>query len=95
MLKITKRTISNFAFIAMLLLTSCRNEKIYYLHDDADLILKEAKKDKKLLFLDFYTVWCGGCKGYDKFVFTDTLFMDYLKTNFYSARINAELQKIS
>ena len=28
-----------------------------------------------------------------KFVFTDSLLMDYLKTNFYSARINAELHE--
>jgi len=89
--KYSLKIITYSVLIAMLVFSSCMNIKSYYLQDDADLILTKAKEDKKLLFLDFYTVWCGGCKGYDKFVFTDSLFMNYLKTNFYSARINAEM----
>jgi thiol-disulfide isomerase/thioredoxin len=86
------RTTAIFLIILLAGLTTCKNERTYYLLDDYDQVLKAARRDKKTIFLDFYTVWCGGCKSYEKFVFTDSLFSKYLRSNFYSARINAELQ---
>jgi thiol-disulfide isomerase/thioredoxin len=86
------RTIICIVLSSILVLSSCKKEETYFLQEDYDLVLKAAKRDKKLVFLDFYTVWCGGCKSYEKFVFTDSIFAHYLKSNFYSARINAELQ---
>jgi thiol-disulfide isomerase/thioredoxin len=87
------KTIIYSVIIALIVFTSCKKERTYFLQNDYNLVLKAAKHNKKLVFLDFYTVWCGGCKSYEKFVFTDSIFLDYLKTNFYSARINAELQE--
>lgn len=85
------KTITNFVWITILIFSSCKNERTYFLHDDSVLVLKAAKHDKKLVFLDFYTVWCGGCKEYEKHIFIDSTFKKYLSKNFYSSRINAEL----
>jgi thiol-disulfide isomerase/thioredoxin len=85
------RTATIFLMILITVLSSCKKEGSYFLQDDYNLVLKAAKRDEKVVFLDFYTVWCGGCKSYEKFVFTDSVFSEYLKSNFYSARINAEL----
>lgn len=85
------KTITNIFLIIVLVFTSCKNERTYYLLDDSKLVLKAAKQDSKLVFFDFYTVWCGGCKEYEKHTFIDSTFKLYLSKNFYSARINAEL----
>jgi thioredoxin-related protein len=85
------RILKSFFLVALLIFSACKNEKSYYLVDDANIILKKARQDKKLIFLDFYTVWCGGCKAYEKYTFVDSTFKEYLTENFYSARINAEL----
>jgi thioredoxin-related protein len=85
------RVLTSFFLVILLIFSSCKNEKTYYLVDDANLVLKKARHDKKLVFLDFYTAWCGGCKEYEKHTFVDTSFKKYLTENFYSSRINAEL----
>jgi thioredoxin-related protein len=85
------KILSIFFLVILLIFSSCKNEKTYYLVDDANLVLKKARNDKKLVFLDFYTVWCGGCREYEKHTFIDSSFKKYLTENFYSCRINAEL----
>jgi thioredoxin-related protein len=82
---------TSFFLVILLIFSSCKNGNPYYLVDDANLVLKKARHDKKLVFLDFYTVWCGGCKEYEKRTFVDSSFKKYLTENFYSSRINAEL----
>jgi thioredoxin-related protein len=85
------KTFISLFLTVLLIFSSCKDEKAYYLVDDANLVLKKARIDKKLIFLDFYTIWCGGCKAYEKYTFVDSTFRKYLTENFYSARINAEL----
>lgn len=38
-------------------------------HQDYHRALEEAASQDKLLFVDFYTTWCGPCKQLDKYVF--------------------------
>ena len=68
------KTITNIYLIIVLVFSSCKNERTYYLLDDSKLVLKAAKHDSKLVFFDFYTVWCGGCKEYEKHTFIDSTF---------------------
>ena len=58
--------------------------------DDIDAALKRAQKEKKVLFIDFYTSWCMPCKMMEQGVFRDALVADYMNENCISIRVNAE-----
>lgn len=45
---------------------------------------------KKMLFVDVYTDWCGWCKKMDKETFTDPKVIEYINANFYAVKLNAE-----
>jgi len=45
---------------------------------------------KKMLFVDVYTDWCGWCKKMDKETFTDPKVIEYINKNFYAVKLNAE-----
>lgn len=48
------------------------------------------KKEKKLIFIDVYTTWCGPCKMMDKYSFADEQIAKILNNNFYPVKLNAE-----
>ncbi|WP_312901800.1 thioredoxin family protein [Chryseobacterium taichungense] len=54
-----------------------------------DLIVK-AKKEKKILFIDAYTSWCGPCKMMERNTFTKKAVGDYYNSNFVNARFDME-----
>jgi thiol:disulfide interchange protein len=58
--------------------------------DDVDGALKRAQKEKKVLFIDFYTSWCTPCKMMEQGVFRDVLVADYMNQNCICIRVNAE-----
>lgn len=47
-------------------------------------------KSPKMLIVDVYTDWCGWCKKMDKETFTDPKVVEYINTNFYAVKLNAE-----
>jgi thioredoxin-related protein len=49
-----------------------------------------SKKEKKFIFIDVYTTWCGPCKMMDKHTFADPFVADILNKNFYPVKLNAE-----
>lgn len=55
----------------------------------ADL-LKQAKKENKLIFLDAYTTWCGPCKLLQKNVFTREDVATTFNGNFINVKIDME-----
>jgi thioredoxin-related protein len=53
-------------------------------------VLEKSKTEKKKIFIDVYTDWCGWCKEMDKNTFTNEYIVKYLNENFYCVKFNAE-----
>lgn len=52
--------------------------------------LNKAKADKKLVFVEFYTDWCGSCKKMFSSTLTDKTVGTYMNENFINLKINLE-----
>lgn len=52
--------------------------------------LAAAKAEKKLVFIDFYTSWCGPCKMMMKNIFPLKEVGNYLNSKFVCIKIDAE-----
>ncbi len=53
-------------------------------------VLKKAKKEKKLIFVDCYTSWCGPCKMLANKVFTQDAVADFFNATFVNAKYDME-----
>ena len=58
------------------------------------MTMKEAvaaqKKNKKPIFIDAYTVWCGPCKMLDKNTFSDPKVAETINKKYNPVKFNAE-----
>lgn len=72
-----------FIFSGMVAQTNFRN--LTY-----EQALEVAKTEKKLVLLDFYTVWCGPCKMMTKEVFPQKAVGEYLNERFVCIQLDAE-----
>ena len=52
--------------------------------------VQKAFAEKKPVFVDVYTDWCGWCKRMMREAFADSIVENYINTNFYAAKFNAE-----
>jgi thiol:disulfide interchange protein len=52
--------------------------------------VEEAKKQKKLIFVDAYAVWCGPCKWMDANAFTDADAGKFYNKNFINYKFDME-----
>ena len=50
------------------------------------------KKEKKKIFIDVYTDWCGWCKVMDKNTFTNPVIAKYMNQKYYAVKLNAEMK---
>ncbi|GAB4021438.1 thioredoxin family protein [Spirosoma koreense] len=53
-------------------------------------ILKKAKAEKKVIFLDAYASWCGPCKMLQKNVFTKKTVGDFYNSRFINVKMDME-----
>src|SRR6187431_2557636 len=52
--------------------------------------LEKSKTEKRPVFIDVYTDWCGWCKVMDKNTFNDPKIAKLLNENFYAVKFNGE-----
>lgn len=52
--------------------------------------LKKAETEKKLVFIDAYTSWCGPCKYMAKTTFMDPSVGDFFNKNYINAKFDME-----
>lgn len=55
--------------------------------------LEKNKTDKRKIFVDVYTDWCGWCKRMDSTTFINPAVAQYLNDHYYPVKFNAEQQK--
>ncbi|MDO8367746.1 MAG: DUF255 domain-containing protein [Saprospiraceae bacterium] len=55
--------------------------------------LEKSKTEKRKIFVDMYTDWCGWCKHMDSTTFVDATIANYLNEHFYPVKFNAEQEK--
>lgn len=75
------------AFVAM---TNVAQAEVHF----KDIAFKEAltlaKKQHKIVMVDFYTTWCGWCKKLDRDVYATDDVGAYADSNIISLKLNAE-----
>ena len=67
-----------------------QNRSIEFREGKWEMILKEARKEKKMIFVDGYTSWCGPCKMLSKMVFTNDTVADYFNRHFVNVKMDME-----
>ncbi len=76
------------AFITLISLAVNAQEKIEWMKfEDA---VAANQKDPKMLIVDVYTDWCGWCKKMDALTFQDPKVIEYINSQFYAVKLNAE-----
>ena len=63
------------------------NEIIWLTWEEA---VEANKKEKKKIFVDVYTDWCGWCKVMDRKTFADPGVVQYMNEHFYPVKLDAE-----
>ncbi len=68
----------------------CAAAQTDFRHLTYEEALAAARQEKKMLFVDFYTSWCGPCKMMLKEVFPQPQVGDYLNSRFVCIKLDAE-----
>ena len=55
-------------------------------------VMELSKKEKRKIFVDVFTDWCGWCKVMDKSTFTHPVIAKYMNDHFYCVKLNAEMK---
>ncbi|MBC7777453.1 MAG: DUF255 domain-containing protein [Phycisphaerae bacterium] len=55
--------------------------------------LEKSKTEKRKIFVDMYTDWCGWCKHMDSTTFVNPAVAKYLNEHYYPVKFNAEQEK--
>jgi len=76
-----------FIFISISILSYSQTKIKWYSMKEA---IELSKKQKKKIFIDMYTSWCGWCKHMDANTFSDTTIAKYMNKYFICVKFDAE-----
>lgn len=85
-----KKGILSVILLLLLGISTANAQGIQFFKGSFEEVFKKAQAEKKKVFIDFYTVWCGPCKLMSKEVFPDAEVGAYFNEKFISYQINAE-----
>lgn len=57
---------------------------------DFETAIDRNQTEKKFIFIDMYTDWCGWCKKMDASTFKNSSVINYIDQNFYAVKFNPE-----
>lgn len=55
--------------------------------------IQASKKEKRKVFIDVYTDWCGWCKKMDAATFSNAKAAEYVNKKYYAVKLDAESMK--
>ena len=85
-----KKIVGFFAFILVVSLATASFAEVTFVNLSFADALKQAKKENKLVMVDYYTTWCGWCKVLDKKTYSNQAVGEYADANLVSLKIDAE-----
>lgn len=74
----------------MVMSFATKAQGIEFFHGTFNEALAKAAKEKKMVFMDAYTTWCGPCKWMAANTFTDASVGTYFNTNFINVKMDME-----
>jgi len=85
-----KKIILLFALLTTGNVAFTQNIGIQFFKGNLEEACEKARMEKKQIFIDFYTDWCGPCKAVAKFVFLDETAGNYFNKKFINMSVDAE-----
>jgi thioredoxin-related protein len=84
------KSILSITFLSLSISVIAQNKNINFEHGTFAEIKAKAQKERKLIFIDAFTTWCGPCKQMSKNVFTNDAVADFYNFSFINAKIDME-----
>jgi thioredoxin-related protein len=83
-----------FAFFLLFISmqSSWGQQKIKWL--TLDEAMERSKTDKRKIFIDVYTHWCGWCRKMDNTTFAQETIVQYINDNYFPVKFDAQHQDI-